>query len=66
MSICPVVGGFNLFVRCACGQTDDPLGPVHQLFIGGVEIDHQIAVDLADADHGCSGQHVENHFLGGA
>ncbi|MNN71652.1 hypothetical protein D3C81_1876080 [compost metagenome] len=62
----PVVGSFNLLTRCAGSQTDDPLGPVHQLFIGGVEIDHQIAVHLADADHGCSGEHVEYHFLSGA
>jgi hypothetical protein len=30
------------------------------------EVDHQVAVDVAEASHGSGGEHVQNHLLRGA
>ena len=50
----------------AGGVDDEPQGPVPQLLVAGLQIHHQIAVDLAQLDHGAGGEHVEHHLLGGA
>jgi hypothetical protein len=42
----------------------DPLTAVDQLGIGGLQIHHQVAVGLAEADHGAGREGVE-HQLGG-
>ena len=44
-------------------DVDDAAGAILQLLRAGVDVDHQVAVGLADANHRAGGQHVE-HQLG--
>ena len=44
----------------------DPRGTVAQLVVHGPQIDHEIAVDFAQLDHGGRGQRVEHELGGGA
>ena len=37
-----------------------------ELFVFRGDVDHEVAVDVAEARHGGGGDHVENHFVGGA
>ena len=41
---------------------DDAARPVARLLAAGLQVDHQVAVGLADAHHGDGGQHVEHHL----
>src|SRR6185436_10156289 len=43
----------------------DALAAIDQLVVGGAEIDHQIAVGLAEPDHRAGGDGVEHEFGGG-
>jgi len=42
---------------------DDPPRTVRQFLVGRLQVDHQIAVGLAQLDHGAGGEHVQ-HQLG--
>ncbi|MNL85134.1 hypothetical protein D3C87_2133410 [compost metagenome] len=37
-----------------------------ELLVADGQVHHQVLVALADADHACCGQHVEDELLGGA
>jgi hypothetical protein len=52
------------FTREAAHLHHDPLGAIGELGVGRAQVDHQVAVALADADHRTGGDHVE-HLLGG-
>ena len=39
---------------------------LHQLFVAGAHINHQVAIHFAQLDHGGGGKHVQHHFLGSA
>ena len=53
-----VVGSRGLF--------QDADGALHELFVLGPNIDHEVAVDVAEASHGAGGDHVQNHLVSGA
>jgi hypothetical protein len=42
---------------------DDPAGAVPQLVVGGLHVDHEVAVGLAGADHHSGRQRVEHRLL---
>ena len=48
------------------GGHDDALGAVDELGVGGLEVDHEVAVDGSGFDHDAGGEHVEDEFGGGA
>lgn len=52
--------GFRFGQRSDC--SDDAAGTVDELVVRGAEIDHQVAVGLAETDHCAGGEHVEHHF----
>src|SRR6266480_3474963 len=58
--------GFELFacrVVIGLGQlSDDAHGAIAQLRAGGMQIDHQIAPDLAERDHGAGADDVERNL----
>ena len=43
-------------------DVDDPARAILQLLGAGLNVHHQVAVSLADADHGAGGEHVEHHL----
>ena len=57
------VGGV---VADAGDDADDAPGAVLQLLRVGLDVDHQVAVGLADAHHRDGGQHVQHHLGRGA
>lgn len=42
---------------------DDAPRPFFKLGVGTFDIDHEVAVDLAETDHRARGEHVEDDFL---
>ena len=50
----------------ACGGHDDALGSVDEFGVGGLEVDHEVAVDGSGFDHDAGGEHVEDELGGGA
>src|ERR1700730_2354822 len=61
-------GGSALAFRSfeAGGGHDDALGSVDELGVGGLDVDHEVAVDGSGFDHDAGGEHVEDEFGGGA
>ena len=64
-------GGFEEVQGGVAGEAgeagDDAGGAVDEFGVfGGVDIDHEVAVGLADADHGEGGDAVEDELGGGA
>ena len=58
---------FAGFLRADAGHhRDDALRAVLQLLGSGLDVDHQVAVGLADANHRDRRQHVEHHLGGRA
>ena len=51
-------------VICAGGLLQDADGALRELFVLGPDVDHEIAVDIAEAAHGAGGNHVQDHFVG--
>ena len=45
-------------------RADDGHAAADQLLVGGLNVYHQVAVHLAQADHRAGGEHVQHHFLG--
>ena len=45
---------------------DDAARAVGQLGVGGLDVDHQVAVNVAHTDERPRGEHVEDQFLRGA
>ena len=50
----------------SCGGHDDALGAVDQLGVGGLHVDHEVAVDGSGFDHDSGGEHVEDELGCGA
>ena len=50
----------------AGGGGDDALGAVDQLGVGGLHVDHEVAVDGSGLDHDAGGEHVEDELGCGA
>ena len=48
------------------GLFHDSNGALDELFVFGPDVDHEVAVDIAEASHGGGGDHVQNHLVGGA
>ena len=45
---------------------DDAESPIAQFYVGGVEVDHQVFLDLAEANHGEGAEDVQDKFGGSA
>ena len=45
---------------------DDALAPVDQLVVPGPQVHHQVAVGLAEPDHGAGGECVQHELRGGS
>ena len=54
------------FVVGSSGLFEDANGAIAQFGILWLDVDHQIAIDIAEASHGRGGDHVENHFVCGS
>ena len=50
----------------SCGGHDDALGAVDELGVGGLDVDHEVAVDGSGFDHDSGGEHVEDELGCGA
>ncbi len=48
------------------GGHDDALGSVDKFGVGGLDVDHEVAVDGSGFDHDAGGEHVEDELGGGA
>ena len=48
------------------GGHDDAVGAVDELVVGRFDVDHEVAVDGAGADHDAGGEHVQDQLGGGA
>jgi len=57
------VGGVAV---AAGGGDENAVGTVDELVVGGRDVDHQVAVDGAGANHDAGGEHVEDKLGGGA
>src|SRR6202035_4856086 len=44
---------------------EDADAALDQLRVLHVHVDHEVVVDVAETGHGASGDHVEDHLLGG-
>ena len=49
-----------------CGGHDDALSAIDELGVGGLEVDHEVAVDGSGFDHHAGGDHVEDELGGRA
>ncbi len=58
------VRGGGLVDSGGCG--DDALGAVDELGVGGLHVDHEVAVDGSGFDHDAGAQHVEDELGGGS
>ena len=59
--------GFDgLLAAAARRRHDDASRPFFQFLIGRLDVDHEVAIDFAQADHGACRQHVGDHLLGRA
>ena len=45
---------------------NDAESPIAQFHVGGVEVDHQVFFDLAEANHGEGAEDVQDELSGGA
>src|SRR5580698_5086570 len=54
------------FVIRAGGLLEDANRALDELVILRPDVDHVVAIDVAEARHGAGGDHVEIHFMGGA
>src|SRR6201981_2960321 len=65
-----VSGGFQGIVSLLAinigGVLEDGDSALGKLAVLQTQIDHEVAVDVAETGHGASGNHVQNHLLGGA
>ena len=59
-------GGLAFRSLEAGGGHDDALGAVDEFGVGGLEVDHEVAVDGSGFDHDAGGEHVEDELGGGA
>jgi hypothetical protein len=50
----------------SCGGHDDALGAVDEFGVGGLHVDHEVAVDSSGFDHDSGADHVENKLGCGA
>src|SRR5271165_1116910 len=48
------------------GLFNDADGALDQLFVLGPDINHEVAVNVAQARQGSGGNHIQNHFVSGA
>lgn len=58
------LGGF--FFAYAEAGGDDAGGAVAEFVVGGLEAGHEVAADVAEADHGAGGEDVQRDLGGGA
>src|SRR5438309_57593 len=65
-----VAGGFQGIVSLLAidigGVLEDGDSALGKLAVLQTQIDHEVAIDVAETGHGTSGNHVQNHLLGGA
>src|ERR1035437_7847226 len=65
-----IAGGFESLARrvvIGCGGLfEDADGALDEFLILGPNVDHEVAIDVAETGHGSGGDHVEHHFVGGA
>ncbi len=53
----------RLFIGCSRRLHQNSTGAIHQFFIGGPQIHHQIFIRFPHANHGGGAQHVQHHLL---
>ena len=65
-----VAGGFQGIVSLLAinigGVLEDGDSALGKLAVLQTQIDHEVAIDVSETGHGTSGNHVQNHLLGGA
>src|SRR5579864_5665784 len=65
-----VAGGFQGIVSLLAinigSVLEDGDSALGKLAVLQTQIDHEVAIDVAETGHGTSGNHVQNHLLGGA
>ena len=59
-------GSLRLAARTAAAFHDDADGALLEFLVAGLDVDHEVAIDFAQADHGACRQHVGDHLLGRA
>ena len=56
-------GSLRLAARTAAAFHDDADGALLELLVAGLDVDHEVAVDLAELDHRARREHVEHELL---